>query len=286
VHAMTERVQHLWTSGQVEEQRTAIREAERLARALDDPALLSRVLQRRAYVEVNDGDLHAAAASATEALQLAIAADDVWEIGASRFELTLTARSAAELRERLQQAIPALERAHDTYRLAILRSASAYGAVCFGDARLARELVEAALPAIRALDDPYAWAIARGNFGLATLLSGDFEDAENAFMDQLIVCRDIRILPMAAEGLLGMAAIAAARSKGTRAARLYGASNSHSYGQQQDAILGRLEREFFTTARERHPGWDVDVAHGAALSFDEAIAYALGSHPPIRQPGG
>ena len=83
-----------------------------------------------------------------------------------------------------------------------------------------------------------------------------------------------------------MAAIATARSEGTRAARLYGASNSHSYGQQQDAILGRLEREFLTTARERHPGWDVDVAHGAALSFDEAIAYALGSHPPIRQPGG
>jgi hypothetical protein len=278
VRAMCARVRCLWAIGRGTEQMAGIEAAERLARDLGDPLLLTQVLQIRAGRESSAARLDAASATGKEALRLAVAVEDVWEIAESSAVLTLASQTITELRDRLDQAVPLLADAGNEFTLAILRSGAAYVALFFGDERLARELAEAAFPAVRALDEPYSWAMVCGNFGLAALLTEDADAASDAFREQLRLCAEMRVLPLASEGMLGLAAVSASRGDDDRAARLLGAASAHSYGQQQDAIRTRLDREFFEFARKRLGAheWDAAVAEGAKLGFDDAIAFALG----------
>ena len=119
--------------------------------------------------------------------------------------------------------------------------------------------------------------ILRGNIGLAALLTGDTTAARDAFREELELCRELVALPIAAEGLLGLAAVAVVHGDLSHAARLRGAAATHRHGVQQDAVEARLEAVFFASARTRHgaDAWDTDVRQGAQLSFDAAIAYAL-----------
>ena len=86
--------------------------------------------------------------------------------------------------------------------------------------------------------------VLHGNFGLAALLTGDTDTAREAFRDELRLCRELVVLPVAAEGLLGLAAIAAARDDPDRAARLVGAAAAHAYGSQQHDLKARLDAAF------------------------------------------
>ena len=81
---------------------------------------------------------------------------------------------------------------------------------------------------------------------------------------------------MAAEGLAGLASIAACRGELERAARLLGAAESLAHV-LHDAVGVRMEREFFSPARERlgEARWDAAHAEGARLSLDEAVSVAL-----------
>jgi hypothetical protein len=56
-----------------------------------------------------------------------------------------------------------------------------------------------------------------------------------------------------------------------------GAAAAHSYGARQDEIKARLDATFLDPARRRHEtsAWDAALREGAALSFEDAIAYAL-----------
>jgi hypothetical protein len=91
------------------------------------------------------------------------------------------------------------------------------------------------------------------------------------------LCRQLVTLPIASEGLLGLAGVAVVGGDLSHAARLRGAAAAHGYGQQQDAVEARLEAAYFATARTRHgaDAWDAAVREGAQLSFEDAIAYAL-----------
>jgi tetratricopeptide (TPR) repeat protein len=62
-----------------------------------------------------------------------------------------------------------------------------------------------------------------------------------------------------------------------RAARLFGAAVAHRYGEPQDAVDARLHATFLDPARTRRgvDAWDAAVHDGEALSFNDAIAYAL-----------
>jgi class 3 adenylate cyclase len=81
-----------------------------------------------------------------------------------------------------------------------------------------------------------------------------------------------------------LAAVAAAHGDLNQTGRLRGAAAAHGYGQKQDAIEARLEAAFFATARIRHgaDAWEAAVRAGGQLSFENAIAYALGE--PAAQP--
>jgi hypothetical protein len=146
-----------------------------------------------------------------------------------------------------------------------------------GSDRDAKEYVARATPTTRALDNPFLWMLLQGNSGLAALLTGDTDAARQAFREELTLCRDLVFLPFASEGLAGLAAVSTIHGDDDRAARLLGAAAEHRYGQPKDPVDARLDATFFEPARARRGAdeWDAAAREGSALSFEDAIAYAL-----------
>ena len=117
----------------------------------------------------------------------------------------------------------------------------------------------------------------RGNFGLAALLTGDTDAARDAFREELVLCRELVVRPFAVRrpprprrGRRGRR-----RRPPRRAARRR--RGRPCYGQPQDVVEARLDAAFFDAARTRFgaDAWEAAGRDGAALSFEDAIAYAL-----------
>jgi len=86
------------------------------------------------------------------------------------------------------------------------------------------------------------------------------------------------VRPIVFEGLRGLAAVAAVRNDDERAARLLGAAAAHRYEAAEDPLETKLRATFFETARARCKvdAWNAALRDGAALSFEGAVAYAIG----------
>jgi hypothetical protein len=69
---------------------------------------------------------------------------------------------------------------------------------------------------------------------------------------------------------------------GKRAATLVGAADAHRYDHTEDPVEARLEGAFFEPARTLGgtDAWNAAAREGSALSFEDAIAYAL-EEPPV-----
>jgi len=256
--------------GRIAEGPAVLAEAEAVARAVGDSLLLAKVLIGCSAWWSIAGQSDVADTVADEALRCATAADDKWEIALAWRYKASGASDLPELRERVDRAAVLLEDVGNVVRLGQLFGNAAYDALIMGGDRDAREFADRAAPIVRDLDNP-------GNTGLAALLSGDTDAARDAFREELELCRQLSALPIAAEGLLGLAAVAVVDGDLSQAARLRGAAAAHGYGQQQDDVEARLEAAFFASARTRHgvDAWDTAVREGAQLSFENAIAYAL-----------
>jgi non-specific serine/threonine protein kinase len=115
-----------------------------------------------------------------------------------------------------------------------------------------------------------------GNMGLAALYSGDLDRAQEAFEEQLRLCRE-HVFWVAAEGLSGLAALAARRGDPKRAARLLGAATAIGPWDADTDVRDALEQRFFEPARRRYgaPRWSQAHAAGTRLSFEAAIDFAL-----------
>jgi predicted ATPase/class 3 adenylate cyclase len=267
--------------GRMAEQPAVWAEAEAIARALGDPVILSRALQPRASGEALADRLDVAEALADEALRCATTAEDDWAIAMAAFGKAMAASTIVELRERVDRAASLLAEVGNVYHLADMLASAAYSALTLGSDRDARELVERAIPIARRLDDPSIWMLLQGNLGLAALLTGDTDAARDAFREELRLVRELVDRPFASEGLRGLAAVAAVRGDLHRAARLVGASSAHRYGQPFEVVEARLDVAFFESARTRcgADGWDLAIREGGALSFEDAITYALQAPP-------
>jgi predicted ATPase/DNA-binding SARP family transcriptional activator len=260
------------------EEHAALIQAETIARELGDPASISEALAVRAAHESFVGRDDVAEPLAGSALEWAIKAGDDSLIAMAAVARATTASTIAELRERVRLAVSLLDQAGNLYHLAdLLGGVAAYTALLLGSAEDATEFLARATPIARELDDPFGWIVIRGNFGLAALLTGDFDAAEDAFRDELRLCRELVVFPWASEGLQGLAAVATVRGDDHRAARLLGGAAEDRRDRAEDAVETRLDTEFFEPARARHgaDAWDVAAREGGALSFEEAIAYAL-----------
>jgi len=276
VRLLTVKGMALWDLGRAAEQPDVWAEAEAVARALGDPVILSRALEPRVSGESLADRVDVAEALAEEALQWAKTAGDQWTIAMAAFGKTMAAATIADLRERTDQAASLLEEAGNVFFLANLLASAAYGAMSLGSDRDAKELVERAVPIARSLDDPSLWMMVDGNFGLAALLTGDIEAARDAFREELRLCREL-VRPFAFEGLSGLAAVAATRGENDRAARLAGAASALHFGAPYAVVEDRLDALFLDAARAScgADAWTAAADEGAALSFDDAIAYAL-----------
>jgi hypothetical protein len=280
--ALRTKARCLWMVGRMAEQPAVFAAAETIARRLGDPVLLSQILQSRVHHETDASRLDLADALADEALRWATVAGDDWEIAEASRGKAIAASSIADLRERVDTAAALLTNVGNVHELAGLLTAAAYSALCLGSEQDAAEYAARATPTTRALDNPYAQMINSGNLGLAALLTGKPDTASQAFREELELCREMVIRPVAFEGLRGLAAVAAVNGDDARAATLVGAAAAHRYDFPRDPIEARLDGAFLEPARTRYgtDAWNADEHKGATLSFDDAIAYAL-DEPPV-----
>jgi hypothetical protein len=282
----------LWAMGRADEQPALLSEAEMIARGLSAPLTLAVVLYQYAVLMSFRGEHKIAAAAADEALACATASGDAWTIAMAAWARAKTARSADELRDRVDEAASLLEQVGNVYHSAALFDDAAGTSLGRGWDGDATAYLQQAVPLIRRLDQPYNWMLLCGKIGLAAFLAGDTEAANDAFREELTLSRELVVPPAASEALTGLAAIAAADNELERAARLAGAAVAHRQAHIQDAAAARLDPSVLVPARTRFgaDAWDALLREGAALSFKQAIAYGLDEPPQLgraatRRPG-
>jgi predicted ATPase/DNA-binding SARP family transcriptional activator len=242
-----------------------------LARALADLALFA-----------NQADDHATVRSAAEeVLGLAVPAADDAVIGVALCELAHAADDVDEGLAIMRQATQRLRAAGALERLSQTLSATSFWAIDRGEYARAEQLANEALEIAVELGDGYTIAAAHGNAGLAALL-GDRVDTARTSLETELTTRPQRLHEIAFEALLGLAAVAAAGADDRRAAVLAGAARALpaprvSRASIEERVYERIERRFITPAQERlgPVEWHTASAAGAAMSTDEAVAYAL-----------
>lgn len=251
--------------------------AQRLYEQIDDHAGMSLAncsLAAGARLRGNRG--HARAYAEAACRHARAAGDDMalgWAL--SRLGQTL---EPDEGRATLAEAAELLERLGNHRELASAYSNVGYVALVQGRTDDALEFLDVAVAAAQKVGDPYTLMIVSGNVGLASLFAGDLERAENAFRRTLELCVGQTFSFGADEGLAGLSAIAAQQGLDERAARLAGAARKLGHNEASDpAIVNRLEHDFLDAAIARlgRDSWRRAHDEGIALSYDEAIAYAL-----------
>jgi hypothetical protein len=277
VRALRTKARCLRQIGRGAEQPAVVAALEAIARQLGDPVILSQALQLRVDHEINAERLDVADPVADEALRWARAADDKWEIAEAFRGKAIAASSIADLRERVDRAASLLNDVGNIQQLANLLTSAAYAALCLGNAGVATDYAARATPIAHALNNPFERMINTGNLGLAALLTGETATASHAFREELTLCRETVIRPVVFEGLRGLAAIAVVDGDARRAATLVGAADAHRYGTPENPVEARLDETFFEPARTRcgTDAWNAAVREGAALTFEDAIAYGL-----------
>jgi predicted ATPase/DNA-binding SARP family transcriptional activator len=257
----------------------AVEEAERTARELGDPLTLSLALQVRARIDATEGhtDLGVTDAMADEALALATAADDPWATAMAAYATAITATTIERQRACVRRAVTLLAEAGNDYHLARVLAASSYNAMCLGSDDDARDYARRVDDLLPAMDDPLSREFILSGTAFVTVITGDTDAAERAFRELTQLGRDHAAARAACDGLLGLAAIAALRGDDDRCARLVGAATSHRADVPLDEVESRLDEEIIQPARVRRgaSAWDASLHAGEALTFDEAIAYAL-----------
>ena len=260
----------------MKEARTRAAEALHLSRRAGDPAGIADALLGLAGLDMAENlPQRRRRALAEEALTCAREAGNERLVALALMQCALAVppeQGAAEL----ESAAATLRKIGSSRYLVSLYSSAAYSAIKAGSPERARPLLDRAVPVAREQGDPLQLAVLWGNVGLAALFSDDLERARTAFAEQLRLCRK-HAFWVGAEGLIGLAAIATRRGDHERAARLLGAASAP--GQCTDAdVMAELEQRFFAPARARHGTrrWREAHSAGAEMSFEQAIAFALG----------
>ena len=159
-----------------------------------------------------------------------------------------------------------------------------YVSLLEGDHERAMALNEEAVTLFSAQGQIHYLPVALDNVGWAALLSGDRERAEGFFTRTLELGEELGAKSTVAESLEGMACAAAAKSQTTRSARLFGAARTlQNATVYQQALEQRALREpYLTAARAQldEAAWEAAFAEGQAMTFEEAVEYALYAEEP------
>ena len=118
------------------------------------------------------------------------------------------------------------------------------------------------------------------NLGLATLGLGEHERARGSFEEALVTSHEMGRTPNVIEALEGMASLAGAMGKATRAAHLWGAAEA---ARDATGIIAFSPGELalhephlaLASSRLGDEAWQEVLAEGRAMSLEEAAEYAL-----------
>ena len=139
-------------------------------------------------------------------------------------------------------------------------------------------LLERALRASVKADSVDDTVFALGNQGWAYLFTGNHDAARAAFAESLQLCVGHNFQQGASTGFMGLAALAARDTDPERAAQLHGVARTMGYfTSETEPVTRRLERAYFAPLRARYGDtrWREAERTGAALSYEDAITYAL-----------
>ena len=254
------------------------RDALDVYRRAGDHAGPSRALRMLALAEgVTLGNLEQERRHANAACHHARLAGDNTLLGQALG--TLAAVSGHERASLLEQSASLLAPLGNYRAIANAHSAASYVALLENHVEEATGYLATALEAAERIDDPWQKMMIWGNLGLARLFSGELHTAADAFEHQIELCdRHSLGTDYAAEGVVGLAAVAAAERQDAIAAQLHGAARAwgHPSTELDKRIGDRLEHDYFAPARARTglERWTDSELQGASFSLPQAIALA------------
>jgi predicted ATPase/DNA-binding SARP family transcriptional activator/DNA-binding CsgD family transcriptional regulator len=115
--------------------------------------------------------------------------------------------------------------------------------------------------------------------GWAALVRGDHERARTLYEENLVLCQELGDKLVASASMDGLACYAASGGEAQRAARLFGAAQAlrEGVGYSQKPRERSLREPYLTIARScsDEAAWETAFAEGQAMSFAEALEYAL-----------
>jgi len=151
-----------------------------------------------------------------------------------------------------------------------------------GDLENATELNEEAAALFRKQGSKGGLEYVLDNLGWAALLQGDHEQAKALHEESLMLCRELGDERIASESLEGLACSEGAKGELERAARLFGAAQAlrEAVGYQQTPREHALREPYLVDTRSQmnEVAWAEAWEAGRSMTFEDAIAYALGEH--------
>ena len=185
-----------------------------------------------------------------------------------------------------EESLALAREAGDTDRVRTTLSNLGYAEVLRGNHEKARALCEEALALAQELGGADAPIVASTlvNLGLAALGQGENERARPLFEEALVIGRRAGRKPQVIDTLEGMASLAGTIGKAARAAHLWGGAEAarEATGIALSPGERAMHEPYLASARARlgKAAWEEVVVEGRAMSFEEAVEYALSEEEP------
>jgi predicted ATPase/class 3 adenylate cyclase/Tfp pilus assembly protein PilF len=265
--------------GDIERAEAAAREGLELsARADTESSRVASFKRTLGITAEREGDYERATGLHEESLALYRETEDKWSIAASLISLgnILVARDEHErAKEIYREALILSRESGDPEQYATGLANLGYEHLLEGDHEQATALNEEAARLYRDRGSRGGLVYALDNLAWAALVRGDHERAKALHEETLALCRELGDKLIGSESLEGLACAAAARGEDERSARLFGTASTLGY--QQAPAERALREPYLTDARSRleEAAWKVAWAEGQAMTFEEAVAYAL-----------
>jgi predicted ATPase/DNA-binding SARP family transcriptional activator/DNA-binding CsgD family transcriptional regulator len=148
-----------------------------------------------------------------------------------------------------------------------------------GDHERATALSEEAAQLYRERGSRSGLRYALDTLGWAAVLREDHAQAKALHEESLVLCEEMGDKVMGQGSLGGLACSAASKGEAQRAARLFGAAQAlrEAAGYRQTPRERALGEPYLASARSRlnEAAWETAFAEGQAMSFGEAVEYAL-----------
>ena len=264
-------------TGEFEAAERTLLEGVATARELGDPLLVSSELAGLGGFQALRGDFEAARRSIGEALTMSREHGMPVAVAMSLAELSALEARRGENKPAFAAGEEAvgIGRAFGLKRyLARWLVARAEGAVAEGDVAVTQRCWEEAVSAGQEVGDRWVLGVARHGLARVALERGEPAEAESLVKESLGTLAECSYRPAAIEALETLAAVYFELGAPDRAARLVGTVDSEraSRGQPRPPSAERRLEHLFRAVSAS--GLETDRVAGAAMTIDEAIAYA------------